>query len=146
MHAAPRPGRMPTWRSNRGLVFRLKQHSREDTRGRRSRRKDPLRNPRRCRRQTARGAALDRIPPLAQEVRKPVYELLALEAESGLARLPEPSAGDIFLDFEADPFVENGGLEYLLGYVALNETGDPDYFSTWAFDRAAERHAFESFM
>jgi len=77
---------------------------------------------------------------------QPVYELLALEAESGLARLPEPSAGDIFLDFEADPFVENGGLEYLLGYVALNETGDPDYFSTWAFDRAAERHAFESFM
>src|SRR5207247_7740602 len=77
---------------------------------------------------------------------KPVHELLTVEPERGLARLPEPSAGDIFLDFEADPFVEIGGLEYLLRYVASNETRDPDYFSTWAFDRAAERHAFESFM
>ncbi len=37
--------------------------------------------------------------------KKPVHELLLLEAQRGLARLPEPSAGDIFLDFEADPFV-----------------------------------------
>src|SRR5882672_10297088 len=36
---------------------------------------------------------------------KSLHELLALEAERGLARLPAPSPGDIFLDFEADPFV-----------------------------------------
>ena len=76
----------------------------------------------------------------------PVHELLALEPEHGLARLPEPSAGDIFLDFEADPFVEEGGLEYLLGYVTLNGTGEPEYTSIWSFDRASERQAFESFI
>src|SRR5206468_1443975 len=69
----------------RDLLFRLKQHSREDTRGRRSRRKDPLRNPRRCRQQTARGAALDRIPPLAQEVRKPVGRSAGVRAANALA-------------------------------------------------------------
>src|SRR5262249_24404554 len=75
----------------------------------------------------------------------PVYELFALEPGHGLARLPEPSLGDIFLDFEADPFVEDGGLEYLLGYVILNNN-DPEYISGWAFDRASELRTFESFV
>jgi uncharacterized protein len=77
---------------------------------------------------------------------QPIHELLALEPERGLARLPEPSAGDIFLDFEADPFVEDGGLEYLLGYATLNSAGEPEYTSMWAFDRASERRVFESFI
>jgi len=77
---------------------------------------------------------------------KPVHELLPLEPEHGLARLPEPSAGDIFLDFEGDPFVEDGGLEYLLGYVALNDAGEPQYTALWALDRAAERRMFEAFV
>jgi len=76
----------------------------------------------------------------------PVYELLAQQDSCGLARLPEPSPGDIFLDFEADPFVEDGGLEYLLGYVTLNSTGEPEYSPMWAFDRSSERRAFESFV
>jgi len=77
---------------------------------------------------------------------KPAHELLALEPDRGLARLPEPSRGDIFLDFEADPFVEDGGLEYLLGYATLNEIGEAEYISSWAFDRANERRMFESFV
>jgi predicted RecB family nuclease len=77
---------------------------------------------------------------------KLIYELLALEPERGLARLPEPSAGDIFLDFESDPFVEDGGLEYLLGYATLNAAGDTEYHSMWAFDRANERRMFETFI
>jgi len=81
-----------------------------------------------------------------RETGKPVRELLALEPERGLARLPEPSAGDIFLDFEADPFVDGGGLEYLLGYVILNDGGQPEYISMWAFNRVNERHVFESFI
>ena len=72
---------------------------------------------------------------------KPLHELLALEPERGLARLPAPSAGDIFLDFEADPFVDDGGLEYLLGYLSLGE-----YTARWAFDRTQERASFESFI
>jgi uncharacterized protein len=77
---------------------------------------------------------------------KPVYELLSAEPERGLARLPEPSKGDIFLDFESDPFVEDGGIEYLLGYVTLNDTGEPKYTPAWAVDRTNERRIFEEFM
>jgi predicted RecB family nuclease len=44
-------------------------------------------------------------------------ELLRREPGEGLFRLPSPSMGDIFLDFEGDPFVGEGGLEYLFGVV-----------------------------
>jgi uncharacterized protein len=71
----------------------------------------------------------------------PVHELLVLEPGHGLSRLPEPSAGDIFLDFEADPFVEEGGLEYLLGYVS-----DGQYTAQWSLDRATERASFQTFI
>jgi predicted RecB family nuclease len=81
-----------------------------------------------------------------RETGKPVYELLPAEAERGLARLPEPSAGDIFLDFESDPFVEDGGIEYLLGYVMLNGAGEPEYTPAWAVDRTNERRMFEQFI
>ena len=46
-----------------------------------------------------------------------VYETLPPIAGFGLSRLPEPSPGDIFFDFEGDPFVGDGGLEFLFGYV-----------------------------
>jgi predicted RecB family nuclease len=81
-----------------------------------------------------------------RETRKPVFELLPAEPERGLSRLPEPCPGDIFLDFESDPFVEGGGLEYLLGYVTLNDDGHPEYTATWALDRTNERSIFERFI
>jgi uncharacterized protein len=62
----------------------------------------------------------------------------------GLARLPEPSPGDVFLDLEGDPFVEGGGLEYLFGAVTLDAAGAPRYEARWATDRAAEKRAFEA--
>ena len=46
-----------------------------------------------------------------------VYEALPPVPGFGLSRLPEPSLGDIFFDFEGDPFVGDGGLEFLFGYV-----------------------------
>ena len=72
---------------------------------------------------------------------RPLYELLAVEPGLGLARLPEPSDGDIFFDIEGDPFVAPDGLEYLLGWVAGGQ-----YHHLWALDRQAERRAFESFV
>ena len=48
-----------------------------------------------------------------------VYETLPPIAGFGLSRLPEPSPGDIFFDFEGDPFVGDGGLEFLFGYLYL---------------------------
>jgi len=75
----------------------------------------------------------------------PEHELLALEAGRGLARLPEPSAGDIFFDFEGDPFVESGGLEFLWGWVT-HENGTDGYNYSWSLNRTEERAAFESFV
>ena len=39
-----------------------------------------------------------------------IYELLPVEPGFGLARLPEPSPGDVFFDLEGDPFVGERGL------------------------------------
>ncbi|MCB9899656.1 MAG: TM0106 family RecB-like putative nuclease, partial [Planctomycetes bacterium] len=77
---------------------------------------------------------------------RPVVELLPVHPDRGLLRLPEPSAGDVFLDFEGDPFVDGGGLEYLLGYAFRRVDGALDYRALWALDRAAERVALETFV
>jgi predicted RecB family nuclease len=69
------------------------------------------------------------------------FEWLRLEPDQGLFRLPSPSVGDIFLDLEGDPFVGEGGLEYLFGVVTTNEDGKLIYQSRWALDRAEERAA-----
>jgi uncharacterized protein len=69
----------------------------------------------------------------------PVYELLVRVPERGLARLPAPSPGDLFLDFEGDPFAGSGGMEYLIGWC--DAAGH--YTARWALDGAGERAAFE---
>ena len=73
------------------------------------------------------------------------YQLLASEPGVGLSLLPEPKDGDIFLDFESDPFVGEDGLEYLLGYQ-YREAGEWKYVALWALDRAQEKAAFEQFI
>ena len=74
------------------------------------------------------------------------FELLNVEAGFGLTRLPEPSPGDIFLDLEGDPFVGEHGLEYLLGYVCIDDGGQIAYRGDWALSRADERRVFENFV
>lgn len=75
-----------------------------------------------------------------------LYEVLPLVAEFGLFRLPEPSIGDIFFDFEGDPFIDNGGLEFLFGYLYVNEDGTDAYVGDWVTTRQQERTAFERFI
>jgi uncharacterized protein len=75
----------------------------------------------------------------------PLYELLEPEHERGLARLPEPSAGDVFFDFEGDPYWGDDGLEYLFGTVARDDDGW-SYEARWATSRKAEKEAFEAWM
>jgi predicted RecB family nuclease len=75
-----------------------------------------------------------------------LYERLETIPGFGLAKLCEPSPGDIFLDFEGDPFVGEGGLEYLFGYSFRGEDGRERYVGDWAFSRAEERAAFERFI
>lgn len=69
----------------------------------------------------------------------PRYELLEVEPDRGLCRLPEPTPGDLYLDLEGDPLAVEGGREYLFGIVAADGT----YRARWALDDAAERHGFE---
>ncbi|MYF68491.1 MAG: TM0106 family RecB-like putative nuclease, partial [Proteobacteria bacterium] len=77
---------------------------------------------------------------------EPVYEALQPEPGFGLARLPAPSAGDVFFDLEGDPFCGDGGLEYLFGWVTLNLQGEAHYTARWALSREEEKSAFEAFV
>ncbi len=77
---------------------------------------------------------------------EPVHEVLEPVPGFGLACLPEPCPGDIFFDFEGDPFVDEGGLEYLFGYVTLGENNALNYTDQWAFSREDERSTFERFV
>jgi len=76
----------------------------------------------------------------------PTVERLPVEPERGLARLPEPSPGDIFLDFEGDPFVGRDGLEYLTGYCTLGAEGTLELRQQWALSTADEKAAFQAFV
>ena len=90
-----------------------------------------------------------RLQVKGREEGRMVYELLEpVEAEKGLAALPPPSPGDVFLDFEGVPFAFEQGLEYLIGVVTIpQETGaQPAYEALWSFDRAGEKNAFEKFI
>lgn len=80
-----------------------------------------------------------RLQVAARELEVPPFELLPLEAERGFARLPEPSAGDVFLDLEGDPFIGDAGREYLFGWITVGG----GYEAQWAVDDAQERKAFE---
>lgn len=81
---------------------------------------------------------------LEGRIRKaPVHELLPIEQDQGLARLPAPSPGDVFLDLEGDPFARDGGREYLFGVLIGAANGSATYRSYWAFSDAEERIAFE---
>jgi predicted RecB family nuclease len=74
------------------------------------------------------------------------FELLPVQADFGLTRLPEPSKGDIFLDLEGDPFVGEHGLEYLFGYLSADGSGALQYQHSWGLSRADEKRAFEDFI
>ncbi|MGE5761971.1 MAG: TM0106 family RecB-like putative nuclease, partial [Gemmatimonadota bacterium] len=71
-----------------------------------------------------------------------IYELLPVVADQGLAALPEPTPGDLFVDLEGDPYAFELGIEYLFGVVDVDGT----YVGRWSLDHAAERQTFEWFM
>ena len=75
---------------------------------------------------------------------KPLYETLPVSKDLGLSGLPPPSPGDVFFDLEGDPFIDDGGLEYLFGY-SFEEEGI-QYRGEWAVSREEERRAFETFV
>ncbi len=71
------------------------------------------------------------------------YELLALEAERGFARLPDPSPGDVMFDLEGDPlWTPSRELTFLFGLL-LAEADGWRYEPVWAHTIADERTAFQ---
>jgi predicted RecB family nuclease len=71
------------------------------------------------------------------------HELLEpVVPDQGLAALPEPSPGDLFLDLEGDPYALDLGIEYLFGVVDASG----EYDGRWSLDRATERKTFEWFV
>jgi len=88
-----------------------------------------------------------RIQVMGRKEGKSIYEMLEpMEADKGLATLPSPSAGDVFLDLESNPFVLDQGLEYLIGFLTLDANAEPRYESIWSLNRAEEKKAFEDFI
>jgi predicted RecB family nuclease len=83
----------------------------------------------------------------------PIHELLLprpgepIEPERGLATLPPPDAGDLFLDLEGDPYALDDGVDYLFGVMDVEER----FTGFWSFDPdepsevtlAGEKRAFE---
>ncbi|QCR20775.1 TM0106 family RecB-like putative nuclease [Agrococcus sp. SGAir0287] len=66
-----------------------------------------------------------------------------------LGRLPEPSPGDVFFDFEGDPLWWDGGsqwgIDYLFGATTY-DTVEEAFTAFWAHDLAQERAALEGFL
>jgi uncharacterized protein len=80
---------------------------------------------------------------VARETGEDEYELLPLQADAGFALLPDPSPGDLFFDFEGNPFWDaDGSLEYLWGTT----DADDEFTALWATDHDEERTAFETFV
>jgi predicted RecB family nuclease len=96
-----------------------------------------------------------RIQESGRKIHRTLHELLSIVPGKGLALLPAPSRGDVFLDLEADPYVDEGGIEFLFGWAVADSegtgpapggSGASAYRSLWALDRAAERRGFETLM
>ncbi len=74
-------------------------------------------------------------------------ELLPDQEERGFRLLPEPDAGDVWLDLEGHPFYETArGLEYLFGWCYRDEAGEVATRRSGERDRDGERRAFERFV
>src|SRR5688572_19259818 len=78
-----------------------------------------------------------------RETGEDVYRLLRPQPESGFSLLPDPSPGDLFFDFEGNPFWDaSGSLEYLWGILDVDGNFEPLH----AHDHETERLAFERFV
>lgn len=80
-----------------------------------------------------------------REEKRLISDMLPVNPDTGLNRLPEPNGGDIYFDIEGDAFFEDGGLEYLLGF-AYNENGKITYQKLWSSNRVEEKKAFMKFI
>jgi uncharacterized protein len=80
-----------------------------------------------------------------RETGRLVFEFRDALEGKGFARLPAASRGDVFFDMEGDPLFDDGGLEYLFGYVTT-DGGESRFEGLWGRDRTEEREALERFL
>jgi uncharacterized protein len=85
--------------------------------------------------------------PGAEASATPAVPTFEVVMPAALAGLPRPDRGDMFFDFEGDPLYTEGdatvwGIDYLFGWVDLDET----YSALWAHSFAEERAALERFL
>jgi predicted RecB family nuclease len=73
---------------------------------------------------------------------RPSHRHLPPARAAGYALLPTPSPGDVFFDLEGDPYVGDGGIEYLWGWWNAGS----GYECRWAHSPDAEKAAFERFV
>jgi uncharacterized protein len=73
---------------------------------------------------------------------QPAHRHLKPLPAAGYARLPDSSPGDVFFDLEGDPYIGDGGIEYLWGWWIQAA----DYECIWAHDADAEKGALEAFI
>lgn len=77
----------------------------------------------------------------SRTTQQPTHRHLKPTHAAGYAAIPPPSEGDVFFDFEGDPYVGDNGLEYLWGW--WTEAG---YQCFWAHDAEEEKAALEAFI
>ena len=78
-----------------------------------------------------------------RETGEPAYELLEPVPGLGLQRLPQPCPSDVYLDFEGDPWAQDGqGREYLAGL--WDRSGG--FSSWWAHSPGAEQQLIEDLV
>lgn len=70
------------------------------------------------------------------------HSLLDREPGRGLSLIPTPDPDDVFFDMEGFPYEDDGGLEYLFGWV----TTDESFHRLFSADRSSEKQAFETFV
>lgn len=78
----------------------------------------------------------------SRESGEPCHRHLPPVRAGGYAAVPAPSEGDVFFDLEGDPYVGDGGIEYLWGWWTAQE----GYECVWAHDAAGEKAALEAFV
>ena len=75
----------------------------------------------------------------------PSFKLKPQRVGQGFDLLPPPSQGDIFYDIEGDPFLEQGGLDYLHGIYYFDKQV-MKYRNFWIHDLSEEEGAIEKII